>query len=69
MPTTDEQPPVLLTVKQAGARLNLSNPKLYELINSGELRSIKVGRARRIPTFALEEFVEGRLDPDGSNAA
>jgi excisionase family DNA binding protein len=65
----NEQPPeserVLLTVNDCCRRLQLSRPTVYELINSGELRSICFGRARRIPARALEEFVARRLDAAG----
>ena len=33
---------------------------VYQLMASGELKSIKIGRSRRIPAAALEEYV-GRL--------
>jgi len=32
----------------------------YELVRSGRLRSIRVGRQVRIPKNALIEFLEGR---------
>jgi hypothetical protein len=34
---------------------------VYTLINSGELRSFKIGAARRVPVSALDEFVANRL--------
>ena len=54
--TTAAQP-VLLTVEEACHALDLSRPTVYGLINSGRLRSLTFGRARRIPVAALEEFV------------
>jgi excisionase family DNA binding protein len=55
---------VLLTPEEAAQRLALSRTTIYELIRTGELRSVKVGRARRIPVAALGEFVNGLFDPD-----
>ncbi len=49
--------PVLLTVEQAAEALALGRTKVYELLDAGALRSIKIGRARRIPVEALQEFV------------
>jgi excisionase family DNA binding protein len=69
MTTPNEESPVLLTVDEVCALLHFSRPVVYGLINSGELRSFKVGRSRRIPAVALPEFVEGRLDPDGHYGA
>lgn len=48
---------VLLTVEQAAEALALGRTKVYELLDSGSLRSVKIGRARRIPVDALAEFV------------
>jgi len=52
---------LLFTVNEACEVLHLSRPVVYQLINSGELRSFKVGNARRIPAQALEDFVATRL--------
>ena len=38
------------------------------LIGSGELRSIKIGRSRRVPDDALREFVR-RLDSEQNGKA
>jgi excisionase family DNA binding protein len=49
---------LLLRVDGAGRRLNLGRTVMYELIRSGRLRSVKVGKLRLIPTSALVEFVD-----------
>jgi excisionase family DNA binding protein len=49
--------PVLLTVEDAAQALALGRTKVYELVESGALRSVKIGRARRIPVQALHDFV------------
>ena len=49
---------LLLRVDEAGRRLNLGRTVMYELIRSGRLRSVKVGKRRLIPTSALVEFVD-----------
>jgi excisionase family DNA binding protein len=51
---------MLLTVPQVMAELGFSRWRVYELIRTRELASVKVGRSRRIPRVAVEEFV-GRL--------
>ncbi len=60
-PTHRHEPPLLLTVNEVCDQLHLSRPSVYALINSGELRSLAFGRARRIPRQALEEFIRSRL--------
>lgn len=49
---------LLLTPEQAAERLGIGRSKVYELIGTGELESVKVGRLRRVPVDALTTFVE-----------
>jgi len=63
---------ILLTVNEAAARLAIGRTTLYELIASHELRTIKIGRARRVPESALQAWIECQLrsqardlEPDG----
>jgi excisionase family DNA binding protein len=51
----------LLRVSAVAARLTLSRSKTYELIQTGELRAIRVGRARRVPESEVERFVALRM--------
>jgi excisionase family DNA binding protein len=48
---------VLLKIPEVLERLAISQTKLYELLSSGELRSVKVGRARRVPSDELDRFI------------
>lgn len=52
---------LLLTVTEAARALGLGRSLVYELVAAGEIASIKIGRARRIPMSALESFVRQRL--------
>jgi len=49
---------LLLTVEQAEEATEISRSKLYVYMASGVLRSIKIGRSRRIARVDLEDFVE-----------
>ncbi len=49
---------LLLTPNEAAAALSLGRTKIYQLIASGELRSITIERSRRIPVAALMDFIE-----------
>jgi excisionase family DNA binding protein len=51
--------PLLLTAEQAAATLAIGRTKIYELLRTGELESIQIGSSRRIPTAALEAYIEG----------
>ena len=48
---------LLLTVSEVAARLGLGRSTIYEMVMRGDIPSIKIGRARRIPASALEVFV------------
>ena len=56
---------ILLTVQQAAARLALGRSTVYELIARRELKTIKIGRARRVPESALEEWIAQQLRDQG----
>lgn len=49
---------LLVSVDEAAAYLSLGRSHLYEHIQAGRLKSVKIGRSRRIPTYALVEFVK-----------
>jgi excisionase family DNA binding protein len=48
----------LLTINEAAARLRVSRWSVYNLIRSGQLRTIKIGRRRLVPIDALNECLE-----------
>ncbi|GGR78484.1 hypothetical protein GCM10010169_23330 [Micromonospora fulviviridis] len=50
--------PLLLTVEEAARELGIGRSRMFELIGSGAVDSVKVGRSRRIPTAALGEYVD-----------
>jgi excisionase family DNA binding protein len=51
-------PPILLTPEQAARALGLGRTTVYALMRDGELRSVRLGRSRRIPYASLVEFVQ-----------
>lgn len=51
---------VLLRPEEAGDRLRLSRARIYELMATGELESIKIDRSRRVPLLSLIEFIKSR---------
>ena len=54
-------PRLLMTVPEAAEALAISRSKLYELIASGTIASIRIDGSRRIPLTALEEYVSRLL--------
>ncbi len=49
---------LLLTVDEAAQRLGIGRSHAYVFVLRGEIPSVKLGRSRRIPLAALEEFIE-----------
>jgi excisionase family DNA binding protein len=45
------------TVEQVVEILQIGRDKVYELLRTGQLRSIKIGKLRRITNRQLAEFV------------
>ncbi len=52
---------LLLSVDEAAAAMSLGRSLVYNLVMCQQIASIKVGRMRRIPVAALQEFVERQL--------
>lgn len=52
----------LLTVNEVAQQLGLSRSKAYQLVSRGEIRSLTIGRNRRVSPTALAEFVNAPRD-------
>lgn len=48
---------LLVPVETAAEVLGLGRTKVFELIAKGELEAVRIGRSRRVPTDALEQYV------------
>ncbi len=48
----------LLTVKETSEILGLSRSTIYELIASDDLEVVRIGRSLRVPTGAVDDFVD-----------
>jgi excisionase family DNA binding protein len=55
-------PKLLLTVPEAAKALAISRSKLYELLASGAVRSVRIDGARRIPLNALNDYVNALME-------
>ncbi|HZD15217.1 MAG TPA: excisionase family DNA-binding protein [Pseudonocardiaceae bacterium] len=47
----------VLTVEQAAKRLKIGRTLMYELVSTGAVESIHIGRLRRIPAQALTKYI------------
>ncbi len=58
--------PLLLTVEQAAEKLSLARSTLYQLVLTGEVVSIKIGRSRRVPIDALADYIDRKVREQGA---
>lgn len=68
-----ERPKLLLTVTEAGELLGVKRTLMYELIRTGVIPTVQIGRLRRIRPADLESYVASlaAVEPNDatSNAA
>jgi excisionase family DNA binding protein len=58
IPPATTRAPMLLTVRDLEAELQLGRTRTYELLRSGSIPVIRVGRALRVPRDALRRWVD-----------
>jgi excisionase family DNA binding protein len=62
-------PKLLLTVTEAAARLGIGRTLMYELITTGTIPSVRLGRLRRIRTTDLEAYAASLIATDHTDTA
>jgi excisionase family DNA binding protein len=60
-PAVDVEPRRFLSPRTAAHVLGVSRSKFYVLIDKGELRAVRIGRARRVTAESVDAFVERRI--------
>ena len=55
--TKKDQLPQILHVKDLQVLLSISHNTAYELVRSGKIRSIRIGRTYKIPLDAFTEYL------------
>jgi excisionase family DNA binding protein len=56
----------LLTVPEVMAYLKVGRSTVYDLIRTRQLASLTVGRARRVPACALNDYIHRHLEQDAA---
>lgn len=63
-----DESPLLLTIERAGARLGIGRTQAFALVKAGDLKSVKIGRSRRVLADSVNAYVarltaeQGRAD-------
>jgi excisionase family DNA binding protein len=52
----------LLRAEEVGHRLSLGRATVYALMASGELPTVRIGRAVRVPANRLADWIENRTN-------
>jgi excisionase family DNA binding protein len=60
--------PDLVDATNAARRLGIGRTSLYELLSTGELGSVRIGRRRLIPSTEIERFIAAHYEP-GNNVS
>src|SRR6266851_2723758 len=61
--TPGMSPSRLLTVRDVADQLGASRSKAYELIYTGQIESLAIGRLRRVSPAALAKFIASPAEP------
>jgi excisionase family DNA binding protein len=56
---------LLLRPVEAAEAIGISRSKIYELLASGELPSVRIGASVRVPVEALRAWIAEQLDDAG----
>lgn len=48
---------ILLTPVEAAKALSVGRSKIYELMGCGALRSVRIGRSRRVSVAAIRDYL------------
>ena len=59
--------PLLLRADEVQKALGLGRSKVYEMLASGELPAVRIGRAVRVPAAALPEWVKARASEEAES--
>ena len=51
------------TIREVAELLGYEKSSIYNMLNEGRLRCVKVGRGNRIPRSAVDEFIAANVKP------
>ena len=55
---------LLITVEELAQRLSIGRTAAWELVRKRKIKSVKIGRTRRVPITALQEYIERLLEDE-----
>ncbi len=55
---------LLITVEEMAAMLSIGRTVAWELVRKRKIKSVKIGRTRRVPIVAIQEYIEQLMDEE-----
>jgi len=57
-----ESKPILVSVAEAAQMLSIGRTAAWELVRKQKIKSVKIGRTRRVPLVAIQDYVQQLMD-------
>jgi excisionase family DNA binding protein len=64
--TTARERKMLCSVHDVAAMLSIGRTAAWELVRKRKIRSVKIGRTRRVPLAAIQEYIERLLNEEAA---
>ena len=61
-----ESKPILVSVADAARMLSIGRTAAWELVRKQKIKSVKIGRTRRVPIEAIQEYIERLMNKDAA---
>lgn len=55
-PARPTPPRVMFTVEEAAEQLGIGRTVMFRLIRNGDIESVRIGRLRRVPASAIQDY-------------
>lgn len=56
----------LLNITEACEKLRIGRTRLYQILNTGQIKAVRMGKRTFIPAVAIDEFINGLQPFKGS---
>jgi excisionase family DNA binding protein len=57
-----ESKPILVSVVEVARMLSIGRTAAWELVRKQKIKSVKIGRTRRVPIVAIQEYIQWLMD-------
>jgi len=61
-----ESKPILVSVVEVARMLSIGRTAAWELVRKQKIRSVKIGRTRRVPIVAIQDYIQWLMDEDAA---